>query len=68
MREIFKEDVIGDDLKASLLTICNKIKEFGIIPAFMRKANICAIYKGKGEVIDLNSDRGIFLVIIFALF
>ena len=27
--------------------------------------NISAIYKGKGELSDLNSDRGIFLVSIF---
>ena len=43
----------------------NKIKETGIIPSFMRVANISAIYKGRGEVTDLNSDRGIFIVSIF---
>ena len=31
----------------------------------MRIANISAIYKGKGEVSDLESDRGIFLVSVF---
>jgi hypothetical protein len=31
----------------------------------MRVANISAIYKGKGEVTDLDSDRGIFIVSIF---
>ena len=30
----------------------------------MQKINICAIYKGKGDVNDLESDRGIFLVTI----
>ena len=43
IREIFKEDVIGDNLKESLLTLYNKVKETGIIPSFMRIANICAI-------------------------
>ena len=31
----------------------------------MRKTNICAIKKGKGEITDLDSDRGIFLVCLF---
>ena len=31
----------------------------------MQKFNICAIYKGKGAVTDLDSDQGIFLVSIF---
>ena len=65
VRELFKEEVMGDDLKNSLLIMYNKIKDTGIIPPFMRYANICAIYKGKGEVTELESDRGIFLVSIF---
>ena len=43
----------------------NKIKDTCKIPVFMRLANISAIYKGKGEFTDLNSDRGIFLVSLF---
>ena len=31
----------------------------------MRTANISAIYKGKGEMTDLDSDRGIFIVSLF---
>ena len=31
----------------------------------MDLANNCAIYKGRGDVNDLDSDRGIFLVSIF---
>ena len=64
IREIFKEEVMGKDLKISLLILLNKIKDTGIIPAFMRIANICAIYKGKGEVSQIDSDRGIFIVSI----
>ena len=30
----------------------------------MQTTNICAIYKGKGYVTDLESDRGIFLVTV----
>ena len=64
IREIFKDDSLGDDLKKSLLILFNKIKETRIFPAFMQNINICAIYKGKGDVNDLESDRGIFLVTI----
>ena len=65
LREIFKEGVIGEDLKSSLLVMLNKIKMTGYFPSFMKVTNISAIYKGKGEVTDLESDRGIFLVSIF---
>ena len=64
IREIFKEEVMGDDLKASLLILLNKIKETGIMPQFMNVVNISAIYKGKGEYTDLESERGIFIVMI----
>ena len=56
--------MIGDDLKKSLLLMLNKIKKTGIIPKFMKIANIVAIYKGKGEYTDLEAERGIFLVSI----
>ena len=65
IREIFKEEVIGDDLRVSMLTLLNKIKDTGIIPSFMRCANISAIYKGRGEVTDLDSDHGICIVSLF---
>ena len=64
IREIFKEDALGEDLKKSLLILFNKIKETRKFPISMQKINICAIYKGKGDVNDLESDRGIFLVTI----
>ena len=56
---------MGDNLKESMLILYNKIKQTGEIPIFMRFANISAIYKGRGIVSDLDSDRGIFLVTIF---
>ena len=48
-----------------MLILYNKIKETGEIPEFMKTANIAAIYKGKGDKTDLDSDRGIFLVSVF---
>ena len=64
IREVFKEEVFGEDLKRSLLLMLHKIKKTGIIPKFMKVANIVAIYKGKGEYTDLEAERGIFLVSI----
>ena len=43
----------------------NKIKEELIIPEFMQFSEIVAIYKWKGEKMDLNNERGIFIVNIF---
>ena len=64
IREVFKEDALGDDLKKSLLILYNKIREKQEFPAFMQLANICDIYKGRGDMNDLESDRGIFLITI----
>ena len=61
-REIFKPTAIGDDLKKSLLTLFNLIKEEGKIPIFMSKATIFTIpKKNKSRLLPTN-ERGIFLV------
>ena len=65
IRVMFMEEVIGTDLKKSMLILFNKIKDTGIIPPFLRLANIHAIYKVRGEITELDSDRGIFIVSIF---
>ena len=65
IREIFKEEVLGENLKKSLLILFNRIKETQKFPTFMQLTNIVAIYKGRGDVNDLESDRGIFLISIF---
>ena len=43
----------------------NNIKASDKIPAFMKIADIVAIYKGKGSKNDLNNERGIFIVSTF---
>ena len=65
VNELFKPDVIGQDLLQSLLMLFNQVKETQIIPDFMELCDIVGIYKGKGEKMDLNNDRGIFIVNIF---
>ena len=59
--EIFKAEVIGSDLKKSLLIMCNKIKEQKMIPKFMKYANITTVPK-KGNLSNLENERGIFRV------
>ena len=59
INEIFKRDVIGQDLKASLLIMFNKIKQERLIPVFMNVANITTIPK-KGSKLSLENERGIF--------
>ena len=64
VREIFKEEVIGDNLKESLLFLFNRITESGKIPPFMRTANMCAIYKGKdGDHVLRKSLRSLIEVL-----
>ena len=60
-RTIFKESVIGSNLKDSLLNMFNKLKEKGKIPNFMRKAIVTTIPK-KGSKLKLENEIGIFLV------
>ena len=58
--DIFKEEVIGENLKESLLIIMNKMKDETIVPECIRTANITMLHKKKSKV-DLNNWRGIFV-------
>ena len=59
--ELFKNNVIGIDLKMSLLIMFNQIKKNCFIPKFMKCANITTVPK-KGSQIELRNERGIFRV------
>ena len=65
VRDLFKSEVAGEQLKISLLTMLNKMKSKNYIPDFIRNADVTTIYKGKGDKFDLENDRGIFLVSTF---
>ena len=43
--ELFKSEIIGSDLKLSLLLMFNKLKSDKLIPSFMRYANITTVPK-----------------------
>ena len=59
-RIIFKNSVIGSDLKESLLILFNKLKSEGKIPEFMRKAVVTTIPK-KGKKLLLKT-KGVYLL------
>ena len=61
INEIFKKDIIGTDLKNSLLTMFNKVKDERLIPEFMRITNLTTVPK-KGSMTELQNERGIFRV------
>lgn len=45
VNEIFKNDVIGSDLKKSLLVMFNSLKKENLIPLFMNFANVTTVPK-----------------------
>ena len=61
INEIFKTNVIGSDLKDSLLLMFNRLKKEKIIPKFMNKTYITTIPKN-GSRLKLENERGIFRV------
>ena len=59
--EIFKQNIIGTNLKMSLLVMFNKMKKNDLIPKFFNVANITTVPK-KGSRLILTNERGIFRV------
>ena len=47
--ELFRPEIIGEDLFCSLLMMCNKIKSEMAIPSFVTNTKITSIYKNKGS-------------------
>ena len=58
--ELFKDGVIGIDLKIFILMMMNKIKEDIKVPECLKKANITILHK-KNCKLDLNNWRGVFV-------
>ena len=58
--ELFKKDVIGDDLKISILLMMNRVKKELKIPQCLNRANITILHK-KDCKLDLINWRGIFV-------
>ena len=62
INEIFKPQVAGEDLENLMLKMFNKMKKDITIPEFMNFVNIVCIYKGNGSKLDLQNERGIFII------
>ena len=60
INDIFKNNVIGSDLKQSMLMMFNKMKDQTVIPESLRTATITMLHK-KDSKLDLNNWRGIFV-------
>ena len=61
LNELFKLNVIGEDLKRSLLLMFNGLKINQMIANFMNYANVTTVPK-KGSCLLLENERGIFRV------
>ena len=61
INEIFKKEVIGSDLKKSLLLMFNKCRAKKLIPILLNFADITTVHK-KGSRIEPKNERGIFRV------
>ena len=59
INELFKTDVIGLNLKNSLLIMFKKLKQQNMIPILMNIANITTVPK-QGSRLELKNERGIF--------
>ena len=62
INELLKEGCIGTDLEDALLELFNGIKETFYIPEFLAKQNISSIFKNKGSRLEMNNERGIFIL------
>ena len=62
INELFKENIMGEDLQLALLKLMNGIKATFSFPEFMQLANISTIYKNSGSRFNLDNDRGICIL------
>ena len=63
--DLFMPNVAGTDLKKSLLSMFNRLKDETFIPEFMRLKNISTIHKNKGSKNSLKNDRGVIMGSVF---
>ena len=62
INELFKPGLIGEQLKFSTLSLMNNIKQSLVVPRQMKLSNITSIWKKKGSRLDIENDRGIFVL------
>ena len=64
INEIFKPGIIGEDLKIALVSLYNGIKKKLFMPDYISLENITSLYKSKGSRLDMNNERGIFILTV----
>ena len=64
INEIFKPGIIGEDLKMALVKLYNGIKKNLFMPEYMSLENITSLYKSRGSRMDMNNERGIFILTV----
>ena len=64
INEIFKPGIIGRDLKQAIISLNNGIKSNLFLPEFMNLSNISSIYKKRGSKMEMNNERGIFILTV----
>ena len=62
INELFKPGVIGQDLKCAVLDLMNGVKIEQALPIILEVSNITTLFKNKGSRLDMNNDRGIFIL------
>ena len=62
INEILMKECAGEDLEEALEILMVEIKNTFHLPEYMLKENITTIYKNKGSRLNMNNDRGIFLL------
>ena len=63
INELLKPNIMGKDLKFSILQLMNGIKHNLFFPDYMQLANISSIYKNNRKSrFDIESERGIFIL------
>ena len=62
INEIFMEGCAGEDLLTALKFLVNGIKENFLFPEYLLWENIVTIFKNKGSWLEMNNDRGIFIL------
>ena len=65
INELFKPEVMGQDLALGIIDLLNGIKAELYIPLLVQLANITTIFKNKGSRLDMKNDRGIFILSVF---
>ena len=62
INELLLPGVMGPDMKKAVLSLMNGVKNTGYFPPFMQMADICTIFKNRGSRLEMQNDRGVFIL------